>query len=154
MRQRSPLGGILLAAALLGLAFWLGQRHGERAQAPAPAIGAPQGHAPAPTPLPDAGAASDAASAPRDLPAEATATLRRIAAGGPYAHRQDGGVFGNRERRLPLRERGWYREYTVETPGARDRGARRIVTGGSPPVEFWYTDDHYRSFRRYDWPAR
>jgi guanyl-specific ribonuclease Sa len=51
---------------------------------------------------------------------------------------------------LPSRPRGWYREYTVETPGSDDRGARRIVAGGDPPGEFWYSDDHYRSFRRID----
>ena len=71
----------------------------------------------------------------------------RIARGGPFEYRQDGGVFQNRERRLPMQPRGYYREYTVATPGARDRGPRRIVTGGDPPVEYWYTHDHYRSFR-------
>ena len=82
------------------------------------------------------------------LPAEARDTLARIAAGGPFQHRQDGSVFQNRERQLPSRPRGWYREYTVETPGSDDRGARRIVAGGTPPNEYWYSDDHYRSFRR------
>lgn len=84
------------------------------------------------------------------LPPEALDTLRLIRDGGPFPHRQDDGVFGNRERLLPARPRGWYREYTVRTPGARDRGARRIVTGGRPPSEFFYSDDHYRSFRRID----
>jgi guanyl-specific ribonuclease Sa len=84
------------------------------------------------------------------LPAEARDTLARIAAGGPFEHRQDGSVFQNRERQLPSRPRGWYREYTVETPGSADRGARRIVTGGTPPSEYWYSGDHYRSFRRID----
>ncbi len=82
------------------------------------------------------------------LPAQARQTLRRILDGGPHPYRQDGGVFHNRERLLPPRPRGWYREYTVDTPGSRDRGARRIVAGGDPPAEFWYTADHYRSFRR------
>ena len=63
------------------------------------------------------------------LPPEAADTLRLIARDGPFPHRQDGGVFGNREGRLPRKPRGWYREYTVETPGLRHRGARRIVTG-------------------------
>ena len=67
---------------------------------------------------------------------------------GPYAHRQDDTVFGNRERLLPARSRGYYHEYTVETPGAGNRGARRIIAGGRPPIEFFYTDDHYQSFRR------
>jgi len=84
------------------------------------------------------------------LPAEARDTLALIAQGGPFQHRQDGSVFQNRERQLPSRPRGWYHEYTVETPGSDDRGARRIVAGGDPPSEYWYSDDHYRSFRRID----
>lgn len=86
---------------------------------------------------------------PGFLPAEAIDTLGRIEAGGPFEYRQDGGTFQNRERQLPPQPRGYYREYTVETPGSRDRGARRIVAGGDPPVEYFYTDDHYRSFRRF-----
>jgi ribonuclease T1 len=85
------------------------------------------------------------------LPGEAKQTLQAIRSGGPLPYRQDGTVFGNRERRLPPRERGYYREYTVPTPGARDRGARRLVAGGPDPrnpAELWYTDDHYQSFRR------
>jgi len=74
--------------------------------------------------------------------------LRLIDAGGPFPHRRDGVVFQNRERRLPAQARGYYHEYTVPTPGARDRGARRIVTGGNPPAAFYYTDDHYSTFRR------
>ena len=84
------------------------------------------------------------------LPAEAHATLSLISRGGPFPHRQDGGVFHNREGLLPARPAGYYREYTVRTPGARDRGARRIVTGGQPPEVYYYTEDHYRSFERID----
>jgi ribonuclease T1 len=84
---------------------------------------------------------------PAGLPAEAAATLRLIEQGGPFPYRQDGTVFQNRERLLPIHPQGYYREYTVRTPGARDRGARRIVTGGQPPEVYYYTDDHYRSFR-------
>lgn len=84
------------------------------------------------------------------LPAEALATVELIRQGGPFPHRQDGRTFGNREGLLPEAGRGYYREYTVPTPGARDRGARRIVTGGSPPSAWYYTDDHYRSFRPFD----
>jgi ribonuclease T1 len=80
------------------------------------------------------------------LPAEARQTLERIKGNGPFPYRQDGKTFGNRERRLPLRAQGYYREYTVKTPGSRDRGARRIVAGNGG--EFYYTEDHYRSFRR------
>ena len=82
----------------------------------------------------------------RDLPPEARDTLELIRRGGPFPHAQDGRTFGNRERHLPPRERGYYREYTVRTPGARDRGARRIVAGGRS--EYYYTEDHYRSFRK------
>lgn len=85
------------------------------------------------------------------LPPEARGTHRLITQGGPYPYAKDGTVFGNRERQLPPRLRGHYREYTVKTPGARDRGARRIVCGGPPPDapdSCFYTDNHYASFRR------
>jgi ribonuclease T1 len=85
---------------------------------------------------------------PDFLPLEAITTLEAIERGGPFPYDRDGSVFQNRERRLPERPRGYYREYTVATPGSRDRGARRIVTGGDPPEVVYYTDDHYRSFRR------
>lgn len=84
------------------------------------------------------------------LPVQAQQTMVLIKKGGPFPYKQDGGVFGNYERVLPGRERGYYREYTVRTPGARDRGARRIVAGGLPPREFFYTDDHYASFKQID----
>lgn len=87
---------------------------------------------------------------PAFLPDQAHPVLDAIARGGPFPHRQDGGVFQNRERLLPPQARGYYHEYTVATPGADDRGARRIVTGGDPPVEYFYTDDHYRSFRTFE----
>jgi len=80
------------------------------------------------------------------LPHEARETLALIRSGGPFPHQKDGAVFGNREALLPKRERGYYREYTVRTPAARDRGARRIVAGRGG--EYYYTDDHYRTFRR------
>ncbi len=85
------------------------------------------------------------------LPPEAQATERLIRAGGPFPYAKDGTVFGNRERLLPRKPRGHYREYTVKTPQGRDRGARRIVCGGEPPTRpetCYYTDDHYASFRR------
>ena len=81
-----------------------------------------------------------------ELPAQARQTLALIKAGGPFPYSKDGSPFGNREGLLPKRNRGYYREYTVKTPGARDRGARRIVSG--MPGEYYYTDDHYRSFKR------
>ena len=83
-----------------------------------------------------------------DLPPEAHAMLAQIARGGPFEHRQDGAVFGNYEGLLPQQPRGYYHEYTVETPGAGSRDARRIITGGTPPAIWYYTGDHYRSFRR------
>lgn len=81
------------------------------------------------------------------LPPEARATLALIKQGGPFTHSRDGIVFGNREGLLPSQPRGYYREYTVPTPGSRDRGARRIVSGGRGG-EYWYSADHYRSFKR------
>ena len=82
------------------------------------------------------------------LPPEAIETLALIQRGGPFPYRKDGTTFQNRERLLPAKPRGYYREYTVPTPGSRDRGARRIVTGGNPPDVFYYTADHYSSFRQ------
>lgn len=81
-----------------------------------------------------------------DLPTAARETLWLIKQGGPYPYSRDGVVFANRERRLPRAPHGTYREYTVKTPGNRDRGARRIIAAGSN--RFWYSADHYRSFRR------
>ena len=88
---------------------------------------------------------------PAFLPAEAHPVLDRIANGAAHPYRQDGSVFQNREGRLPQQARGYYREYTVPTPGSDTRGARRIIAGGNPPVEYWYTGDHYGSFRRFTW---
>jgi ribonuclease T1 len=85
------------------------------------------------------------------LPAEAQQTYRLILSGGPFQYEKDGSVFGNRERLLPRQPRGYYREYTVPTPGSKDRGARRIVCGGRQPQNpdgCFYTNDHYASFRR------
>ena len=79
------------------------------------------------------------------LPAEARATVARIKDGGPFPYRKDGSVFGNREHRLQMRARGYYKEYTVPTPGSHDRGARRVIAGSSG--EMYYTDDHYNTFR-------
>ena len=85
------------------------------------------------------------------LPVEARTTHRLILSGGPFPNRKDGVVFGNRERELPRKPRGFYHEYTVPTPGSRDRGARRIVCGGNPPSNpetCFYTGDHYATFQR------
>ena len=89
-----------------------------------------------------------------DLPAEARQTLALIREGGPYPYEKDGTVFGNYERKLPRQRRGYYTEYTVRTPQVRSRGARRIIAGGRDgrPTEFYYTDDHYQTFRRIEFP--
>lgn len=85
-----------------------------------------------------------------ELPKAGQATYELIRAGGPFPFEKDGMVFGNRERLLPAQRRGFYREYTVKTPGSRDRGARRIVCGGPAraPHACYYTADHYASFRK------
>ncbi len=136
MRLKPPAFWLLLAV-LLGL----GWRHG------LPAAGS------APIAVPAASAdRTDGRALPAFLPPEARATVALIQRGGPFPHPQDGGVFGNYEGHLPRQPRGWYHEYTVPTPGARNRGMRRIVTGGTPPREWYYSDDHYASFRRFDVP--
>ena len=80
--------------------------------------------------------------------AEIRKTLSLIKQGGPFPHKQDATIFQNRERILPKQPRGHYHEYTVRTPGTKTRGARRIVTGGNPPTEYYYTPDHYRTFHK------
>ncbi len=106
--------------------------------------------------LPEASRAREPAPPPEvvalaELPREAKATHELIRSGGPFPYSKDGSVFANRERLLPAERRGYYREYTVRTFGARDRGARRIVCGGwriRAPETCYYTDDHYASYRR------
>jgi len=85
-----------------------------------------------------------------ELPLEAHQVLAQIKRGGPFSYGKDGSVFSNREGLLPRKKRGYYREFTVKTPWVRHRGARRIVSGGGwpDPHEFYYTDDHYASFKR------
>ncbi|MBA8823222.1 ribonuclease T1 [Saccharopolyspora lacisalsi] len=113
--------------------------------------------APAPTPAPITAPAAQPECgdlsgfeqvALSDLPPEATDTVRLIQRGGPYPYPQDGGVFHNREGILPDCSDGYYHEYTVETPGSDDRGARRFVVGSNG--EYFYTADHYESFRSTD----
>ena len=87
----------------------------------------------------------------QELPPQGRTTYSSIFAGGPFPYEKDGTVFGNRERILPSKKRGYYREYTVKTPRARNRGARRIVCGGLQPQQpdaCYYTSDHYSSFRK------
>lgn len=81
-----------------------------------------------------------------ELPKEGRDTLALIKRGGPFPYSRDGIVFGNFEKRLPVKKRGYYHEFTVPTPHSRDRGARRIISGNAG--EYYYTDDHYQTFRR------
>lgn len=109
---------------------------------------------PDPAPGPSSAAASSVPGVPtcplHTLPSQVADTIAAIHAGGPFPFpRNDGVVFGNRERHLPERAKGYYHEYTVVTPGAADRSTRRIVTGGTPvtdPPQYFYTGDHYDSF--------
>lgn len=137
MRKLSIIALLLLVAAM----WWWGSRPAQPAFAPPPLESAPAARIPS---------SPAAQSRPDFLPSEAHETLGLIASKGPYPHRQDGSVFGNREGRLPDRPRGYYHEFTVATPGAGNRGARRIITGGQPPETCYYTDDHYESFREFD----
>ena len=154
MRSLKPL--LVLAVVAIGAALW----HGH-APTPSPTAAPPAqtaGAAAQRQVSPPAPSASNtpterpAATLPDFLPPEARDTLALIARGGPFPHRQDGTVFGNREGRLPSRPQGYYHEYTVDTPGLDYRGARRIITGGHPPVVYYYTDDHYRTFRAFEVP--
>ncbi|MFI6979585.1 ribonuclease domain-containing protein [Embleya sp. NPDC050154] len=152
-RRRALVVVTLLAlVAALALAFALTRDDGDggtRASAP-PTTATIRTGATAPGPLgstaarPDWVPAGMRTVAAARLPAEARETLRLIAAGGPFPYNRDGVVFGNREKLLPAEPDGYYREYTVRTPGAADRGARRIVTGRN--TERYYSDDHYASF--------
>lgn len=148
----------LLAIVLLAAWWWLRPAAQQQTAHDLPAVAsAPVATTPATEPLlrdaPSGDTDSANAALPGFLPPEAREKLRLIAQGGPFPYRQDGTVFGNREGRLPRQPRDWYHEYTVDTPGLDHRGARRIVTGGAPPSEYWYTDDHYESFRRFEYHA-
>jgi guanyl-specific ribonuclease Sa len=147
-------GWLVVAVALIALWTWQQRSH----VPPVAPVSVPDARMPAPQSLPPVASSPSASGAdagwPAFLPPEAIDTLQRIARGGPFEHRQDGATFQNREQRLPAQARGDYREYTVETPGSRDRGARRIIAGGEPPIEYFYSDDHYRSFRRFTPGAR
>ncbi|HEY0199413.1 MAG TPA: ribonuclease domain-containing protein [Rhodanobacter sp.] len=142
MRRLHPL--ILLVAVVFAMVIW----H-RRAPSPA-AVDHPAATAQTGSQGSNHESLSDGSALPSFLPPEARTTLDAIARGGPFEHRQDGVVFGNYEGLLPQQPRGYYHEYTVETPGADTRGTRRIITGGTPPTVYYYTDDHYRSFRRFE----
>ena len=101
-------------------------------------------------PMDEAGSRDAVTVRVTELPRQGQETYELIRQGGPFPYAKDGTVFGNRERLLPIEKRGYWREYTVKTPGSRDRGARRIVCGGpkTTPHACYYTADHYASFRK------
>jgi ribonuclease T1 len=128
MTGRRSWLGLLVALVAAGLLWWqVGSTPTEGGSATDPASGLPW-------------------VAEADLPSEARETLALVDAGGPYPFEQDDGTFFNREELLPDHRDGYYREYTVVTPGSDDRGARRIVTGAEG--EYYWTEDHYASFER------
>ncbi|MFG2991966.1 ribonuclease domain-containing protein [Streptomyces sp. NPDC048257] len=132
------LGALFLCAALVGAVGCGGQKPAPAPTAASASGGVSSGAVP--------GWAKGMATVRADgLPQQARDVLALIDKGGPYPYRQDGTVFGNFEKALPEQKRGYYHEYTVRTPGERDRGARRIVTGEGG--EFFYTDDHYDTFK-------
>ncbi|UQX00252.1 ribonuclease domain-containing protein [Streptomyces sp. RerS4] len=137
------LGALFLCVVLVGAVACGGAPSTSTPRAPAsPSADASVGASAVPPPAWAKGMATVRADA---LPPQAREVLALIDRGGPYAYRQDGTVFGNFEKALPRQRRGYYHEFTVKTPGSRDRGARRIVTGRGG--EFYYTDDHYRTFK-------
>ncbi len=144
-RRQHPL---IWIAALLAIAigtFWQQRDHAEK---PAQAQESAQSQKPAEAQKPAQAQKGDGIVRDAEERAELRKTLDLIARGGPFPYRNDGGVFANRERLLPQQERGYYREYTVVTPRAQNRGARRVVRGNGG--ETYYTRDHYRTFVRID----
>jgi len=152
--RRSVPTWVVVVLVVGALVLWAVARNGSGEAVDPPAAlpsqsetTARSGGTPGPTPsgrgTPVSGLATVAESA---LPDEADTTLALIRAGGPFPHEEDDGVFGNRERILPRQGSGYYREYTVETPGDDDRGPRRIVAGADG--DFYWTADHYASFRQ------
>jgi ribonuclease T1 len=140
LRKRGPLVALLALLLALGIGY---------------AVDAGRSSGPAGTSATTASTQSSSHSAPAagavalsTLPVQVAQVVHLIEAGGPFPYSQDGVVFDNNEHLLPAHSRGYYHEYTVSTPGEQDRGARRIVTGSSG--EYYYTDDHYESFRRID----
>ena len=144
------MGRLLTLAAVLVLLVGLGMMLSSTQESPV-SPGAPTGSTAAPAPTGSTAASAPAvdgsgleAVAASSLPQEARETLDLIARGGPYPYSRDGAVFSNFERLLPRKPSGYYKEFTVRTPGESDRGARRIVVGETG--EKYYTPDHYESF--------
>lgn len=135
MTSRRRVSAALIGLLVLVAGGWLG-RH---------ALVDPPGAGPASADRLAVTPATDLPARPlSQLPPQAADVWRLIQHGGPFPHRQDGITFGNREGRLPKQQSGYYREYTVSTPGAHDRGPRRLITGGA--TELYYTGDHYATF--------
>ena len=149
LRTRRPLLALLLLGVLLAGGYLLSAL---RSDDSAPRGSAPAASASRPRSVASPSRGSDGVATVRssDLPAQARQVLRLIDAGGPFPYPQDGTVFGNVERLLPVHPRGWYHEYTVSTPGSPGRGARRIVAGQDGAR--YYTADHYESFARIEDP--
>ena len=147
-RRAALIGGIMTALALVVLLIVL-LSAGSTPDTAAPAASTRSTPAGLSTPTTDPRARDPESSLilvdVGSLPVQARQTISLIERGGPYPYAKDGAVFGNRERVLPSRPSGFYREYTVPTPGEDDRGPRRIVTGDHDQ-QFFYTDDHYASF--------
>ena len=141
-RRTLVVAGAVVAVLAVVLAVLAVDRHGPAASPSAgSAFPASASRSPG-TARPPAGMATVPLG---QLPPEAQQVVRKIDAGGPFQNRQDGTTFGNRERRLPREPDGYYREYTVPTPGAVDRGARRVISGRQG--ELYYTSDHYATFQ-------
>ena len=139
------LGSIIVLAVLLGLA-WISTQAADPGRAPGDSAARPTAQTARRTPTPTLSDDGLETVAIERLPAEARETIALIDQGGPFPYQKDGSTFGNRERLLPRQPGGYYREYTVITPGSDDRGARRIIAGDGG--ELYYTADHYASFRR------
>jgi len=150
LRTRRPLLALLLLGALLAGGYLLSalRSDGSTLRGSGPVVTSASRAGPVAPPTRGADGLATVRSS--DLPVQAQQVLRLIDAGGPFPYPQDGEVFGNVERLLPMHPRGWYHEYTVPTPGSPDRGARRIVTGQDGAR--YYTADHYGSFARIEDP--
>lgn len=149
-RRTSPLAALAVVIAVAVVAWWTGGDKPAQTQNQGPQTQIPRTEARAPrTQPPRTEQRAPQPQVPRDEEqAQLDATLALIDRGGPFPYRQDGATFQNRERRLPQQPQGYYREYTVPTPGASNRGARRVVRGRNG--ETWYTRDHYKTFIRLD----
>jgi guanyl-specific ribonuclease Sa len=149
--RRRPLLALIILILLLGGGYAVRAFHhtgGGPARTTNTSISASGAAGQPGTSAPHGSAASHGSTALSRLPVQAQTTVRLIQQRGPFPYRSDGIVYNNLERRLPIKPRGYYHEYTVSTPGSADRGARRIITGGDG--EFYYTSDHYDSFVHVD----